>query len=70
MGTDTTRTTGITSRTGSVVAPAARCSIRTESPESGAGPTGLLLNLTRRDGSSGAPLDRIDTRIYLSRRIA
>ena len=68
MGTDTMRATGRTPVT--LVASAARFPVPTESSESGAGVTGLLLNLTRRDGSSGAPLDSSQTRIYSSRRIA
>jgi hypothetical protein len=69
MGTDTTRATGITPAS-LVVATTIRLSVPTESSESGAGVTGLLLNLTRRDGSSGAPLDSSESRIYSSRRIA
>ncbi len=69
MGTDTMRATGTTPVT-LVVATAIRSSVPTESSESGAGVTGLLLNLTRRDGSSGAPLDSSKSRIYSSRRIA
>jgi hypothetical protein len=69
MGTDTMRATGITP-VSLVVASATRSVVPTESSESGAGVTGLLLNLTRRDGSSGAPLDSSQTMIYQSRRIA
>lgn len=69
MGTDTMRATGIIPAS-LAVASAIRSSVPTESSESGASPTGLLLNLTRRDGSSGAPLDSSTPRIYSSRRIA
>jgi hypothetical protein len=69
MGTDTMRATGITP-VSLVVASATRSVVPTESSESGAGVTGLLLNLTRRDGSSGSPLDSSQTKIYSSRRIA
>jgi len=69
MGTDTMRATGIIPAS-LVVASATRTPAPTESSESGAGVTGLLLNLTRRGGSSGAPLDSSQTMMYTSRRIA